>query len=71
MLQTLSAIILFSSSVLAQNADEEKARQLAAIITEQGAIEQYCGSDNGPPYPGSTDAETEAACDIIANSEDD
>jgi hypothetical protein len=67
----LAAITLISAAALAQEVDQERARQLAALIIEKGVVEQYCGSEDSPPYPSFTDEETEAACDIIANSEDD
>jgi hypothetical protein len=66
-----AALILFAGPVLAQAVDEGRARQLAGIVTEQGAVEQYCGSNDSPPYPGYSDDETAAACDIITNSGED
>jgi hypothetical protein len=66
-----AALMLFAAPVLAQAVDEGRARQLAGLITEQGAVEQYCGSEDSPTFPGYSDDETAAACDIIANSEDD
>jgi hypothetical protein len=66
-----AALVLFAGPVLAQAVDEGRARQLAGLIVEQGAVEQYCGSQDGPTYPGFSDDETAAACDIIVNSEED
>ncbi|WP_406857306.1 hypothetical protein ABEG18_06680 [Alsobacter sp. KACC 23698] len=67
----LLAFSLTTLQALAQTADEERAREAAAIITRDGTVEQYCGQDDSPALPGFTDAETEAACDIIANADED
>ena len=32
---------------------------------------QYCEAEDSPPLPGFSEDETAAACDIIANSEED
>jgi hypothetical protein len=66
-----AAVLLFAGPVLAQAVDEGRARQLAGLIVEQGAVEQYCSSDDSPTYPGYSDDETAAACDIIVNSDED
>jgi hypothetical protein len=65
---TLSVSTLQAS---AQTANEERAREAAAIISREGTVEQYCGQDDSPALPGFSDEETEAACDIIANSDED
>src|SRR5436305_1032777 len=39
---TVVLVLLFSPA-LSQDIDEVRARQLAALIIEKGAVEQYCG----------------------------
>ena len=64
------AFVLLASSAIAKEADPKRAQDAAAVIISNNAIEQYC-SEDGPSVPGFTDEETQAACDVVANSEND
>lgn len=66
-----AVFILLASPALGQSVDARRAHEAAARITANGAIEQYCDTNDSPPLPGYSDRETAAACDIIATSEED
>lgn len=66
----IAAVLLIAGPVLANEVDPNRAREAAEKIASSNAFDQYC-SEDGPAFPGYSDDETAAACDIIANSEED
>lgn len=65
-----AALVLLAGYALARDVDPKRAQDAAAVIISNNAVEEYC-ADDSPTVPGFTDEETDAACDIVANSEDD
>lgn len=56
----------FAILASAKDADPHRAREAAAMIVRNKSFDTYC-RDGHVPLPGFSDAETEAACEMIAD----